>query len=154
MPLVNFEMKNAVCGKCNQRYSHGFLCSSKECVNFRNDQKKLKQVYYEVSEGLKFSLLAHLLKHEESGLVMVFCNTRRNTDFVASNLKSAGIDATAIHGGLTQSRRTNIMKHFHSQEGYVLVCTDVAARGLDIKGVSHIYNYDISNDSKDQLVVT
>ena len=115
------------------------------------DSKKLKQVYYEISESLKFSLLAHLLKHEESGLVMVFCNTRRNTDFVASNLKFAGIDATAIHGGLTQSRRTGIMKHFNSHEGYVLVCTDVAARGLDISGISHIYNYDIPNDSNEYI---
>ena len=115
------------------------------------DAKKLTQVYYEISDGLKFSLLVHLLKHEESGLVMVFCNTRRNTDFVANNLEAAGIAATAIHGGLTQSRRTSIMKHFNSQEVYVLVCTDVASRGLDISGVSHIYNYDVPNDSTDYI---
>lgn len=115
------------------------------------DPTKLTQIYYEVSNKLKFSLLVHLLKKEEKGLVMVFCNTRRNVDAVTRNLRSAKIGAAAIHGGLTQARRTGIMKHFHSQKVFVLVCTDVAARGLDIKGVSHIYNYDIPNDSKEYV---
>lgn len=115
------------------------------------DAKKLTQIYYEVSDNLKFSLLVHLLKKEKKGLVMVFCNTRRRVDSVAKNLKSVGINATATHGGLTQSRRSSVMKHFHSQTVHVLVCTDVAARGLDIKGVSHIYNYDIPNDSKEYI---
>jgi len=115
------------------------------------DAKKLTQIYYEVSDNFKFSLLVHLLKKEKKGLVMVFCNTRRRVDSVAKNLKSVGITATAIHGGLTQSRRTSVLKHFHSQTVHVLVCTDVAARGLDIKGVSHIYNYDIPNDSKEYI---
>lgn len=112
------------------------------------DPKKLKQVFYDVQDNLKFSLLVHLLKHERSGLVMVFCNTQRNTDFVANNLRHSGIDATAIHGGFSQAKRNNIMKQFHSNEVHVLVCTDVAARGLDIKGVSHIYNYDTPAESK------
>ncbi len=111
------------------------------------DPKKLKQVYYDVLDDIKFSLLVHLLKHEKSGLVMVFCNTRRTVDFVANNLEAAGIDAMAIHGGLSQEKRNSVMRHFHSQKIYVLVCTDVAARGLDIKGVSHIYNYDIPKDA-------
>jgi len=115
------------------------------------DAKKLTQIYYNISTNLKFSLLVHLLKKEKKGLVMVFCNTRRKVDSVAKNLKSVGINATAIHGGLTQSRRSSVLKHFHSQTVHVLVCTDVAARGLDIKGVSHIYNYDIPNDSKEYI---
>ena len=115
------------------------------------DPKKLTQFYYDVPDNLKFSLLVHLLKHEKAGLVMVFCNTRKNTDFVANNLKAAGIDALAIHGGLTQDKRNRVMKRFHAQHVCVLVCTDVAARGLDIPGVSHIYNYDIPKDSKDYI---
>ncbi|MBL7160617.1 MAG: DEAD/DEAH box helicase [Candidatus Aenigmarchaeota archaeon] len=115
------------------------------------DPRKLHQVYYDVDQGMKFSLLVHLLKHEESGLVMVFCNSRRNTDFVANNLKASGVEAEAIHGGLTQDRRTRIMDRFHSKSVYVLVCTDVASRGLDIQGVSHIYNYDIPSESKQYI---
>jgi len=115
------------------------------------DPKKLTQVYYDVPDNLKFSLLVHLLNHEKAGLVMVFCNTRKNVDFVANNLKLEGIDAHAIHGGFSQDKRDRTMKLFHSQKACVLVCTDVASRGLDIQGVSHIYNYDIPTDSKDYI---
>ncbi len=115
------------------------------------DPSKLQQSFYDVSQNLKFSLLVHLLKNEQTNLVMVFCNTRRNTDFVAHNLQKEGIDATAIHGGLTQARRNRIMEHFHKGKVIVLVCTDVAARGLDIKNVSHIYNYDIPPSSKEYI---
>ena len=112
------------------------------------DPRKLSQVYYEVSDNLKFSLLVHVLKEEHTGLVMVFCNSRRNTDFVARNLGAAGIEAEATHGGLTQDRRSRVLERFHSKNVFVLVCTDVAARGLDIPDVSHVYNYDIPKDSK------
>lgn len=113
--------------------------------------EQLRQIYYDVPRNMKFSLLVHLLKKEESGLVMVFCNTRHNTDFVGENLRDAGIDSLIIHGGLTQQKRNSIMEKFHDKKVHVLVCTDVAARGLDIKGVSHIYNYDIPKTSSDYI---
>lgn len=115
------------------------------------DPKKLSQIYYDIPRHQKLSLLAHLIQQETAGLVMVFCNTRRITDFVAKALKHANIYATPIHGGLTQSRRSTTLERFHSQKSQVLVCTDVAARGLDIQGVSHIYNYDIPNDPKQYI---
>jgi len=107
------------------------------------DPSKLKQVYYDVTDKQKLSLLVHLLKKEKEGLVMIFCNTRRTVDFVERNLTLQGIEAQSIHGGLTQGKRTNVLQSFHSGKVYVLICTDVAARGLDIKGVTHVYNYDI-----------
>ena len=115
------------------------------------DPSLLKQVYYDVSSDLKFSLLLHLLKNEHPGLIMVFCNTQRNTDFVADHLMKMGIDAIAIHGGLSQNKRNYVMEKFSSNRVGVLVCTDVAARGLDIKGVSHVYNYDIPASSKEYI---
>ncbi len=115
------------------------------------DASKLKQVYYDVPKHIKFSLLVHLMKQEHSGLVMVFCNTRSNADFVARNLNNNGIDAVAIHGGLTQARRNHIMEAFRSNKVCVIVCTDVAARGLDIKNVSHVYNYDLPPTSKEYV---
>ena len=120
-------------------------------VESRVDPKKLSQCFYDVQDNLKFSLLVHLLKNEHGGLVMVFCNTQRNTDFVAKNLKKQGLDASAIHGGLTQDKRTRILRNFNSSDMHVLVCTDVAARGLDIKGVSHVYNYDVPNESDNYI---
>lgn len=115
------------------------------------DPSKLKQVYYNVQRNVKLSLLVHLLEHEKSGLVMVFCNTRRNTDFVVKTLKANRIQATAIHGGLSQNKRTHTMESFNKAKVSVLVCTDVAARGLDIDNVSHVYNYDLPKDSKDYV---
>ena len=111
------------------------------------DPSKLEQVYYDIPNNLKFSLLVHLLKNEKSKLVMIFCNTRHIVDFIAENLQMHGINAIPIHGGLAQSKRKKTLGKFHSQESQVLVCTDVAARGLDIPQVSHIYNYDIPKES-------
>ena len=116
------------------------------------DPTKLKQIYYDVPDFRKFSLLVHLLKNENANLVMVFCGTKGNVDFVAHNLSLNGIHAKAIHGGLPQTKRTKVLEEFNSKNRMnVLVCTDVAARGLDIKGVSHVYNYDIPNDPKDYI---
>jgi ATP-dependent RNA helicase DeaD len=115
------------------------------------DPSKLKQVYYNTSRKEKFSLLVHLLQKEKSDLVMVFCNTRSNVDFVVKNLKLNGIRAIAIHGGLTQNKRTNTISFFNGGKAGVLVCTDVAARGLHIDNVSHVYNYDLPKDAKDYV---
>ena len=132
----------------SRRYMHEPLQVS---VDSFVDPKKLVQTYYDVADEQKFSLLLHLLKNESSDLVMVFCNTKRNTDKVTKNLKFSGIDALAIHGGLTQYKRNDVMQRFHTGKFCVLVCTDVAARGLDIKGVSHVYNYDIPRESKQYI---
>ena len=115
------------------------------------DPEKLKQVYYEIPKNMKLSLLIHLLKNEDSTLNMIFCNTRNTTDYVVKNLKANNIKAIAIHGGLTQNKRAKSIKLFNDAKAGVLVCTDVAARGLHIDNVSHIYNYDISNDSNDYV---
>ncbi|MBU1204124.1 MAG: DEAD/DEAH box helicase, partial [Nanoarchaeota archaeon] len=115
------------------------------------DPNKLKQVYYPIHNALKLSLLIHLLKNEKSGLVMVFCNSQRNTDFVEKNLRSVGLDVLGLHGGFSQNKRTSVMKKFSSNKAHILVCTEVAARGLDIKAVSHIYNYDIPLQSKEYV---
>lgn len=123
------------------------LVSAKNMV----DPRKLKQVYYDVNDNEKFSLLVHLLKNEKSGLVMVFCNTKHMVDFIAHNLEKRGVDASAMHGGLSQNKRSKTLEQFHVGKAHVLVCTDVAARGLDIKGVSHVYNYDVPADSENYV---
>ncbi|VVB79802.1 putative ATP-dependent RNA helicase [uncultured archaeon] len=115
------------------------------------DHSKLKQVYYDVDNDEKFSLLVHLLEKENGNLVMVFCGTRHKVDFVAKNLEKQGINAQAIHGGLTQNKRTSVLGDFQGQGVGVLVCTDVAARGLDIKEVSHVYNYDLPPTSTEYI---
>ncbi|MGV8131443.1 MAG: DEAD/DEAH box helicase [Candidatus Pacearchaeota archaeon] len=115
------------------------------------DPTKLYQIYYDVNHEQKFSLLAHLLKLEKNGVVMVFCNTRRNTDKLTRNLGMNGIRAESIHGGHSQNRRSSTLQAFHERGILILICTDVAARGLDIKDVSHVYNYDIPKTPADYV---
>ena len=117
----------------------------------RVDPKKLKQVYYDVPKNMKLSLLVHLLQQESSDLVMVFCNSRNNVDFVAKNLRANKINAIAIHGGFSQNKRSSTMRLFSDAKARVLICTDVAARGLHIDNVTHVYNYDIPKDSNDYV---
>jgi len=115
------------------------------------DASKLKQVFYDVPKREKFSLLVHLLKNEDSKLVMVFCNTKRTADSIGNNLREQGFDALALHGDLNQNQRKRVLESFHKSKKFVLVCTDIASRGLDIKNVSHIYNYDTPKISTDYV---
>ena len=120
-------------------------------VDNQVDPSKLKQVYYNIQQDKKISLLAQLLEEEKSKLVLVFCNTRRSTDSVAKTLQKNKIDAIAVHGGLSQSRRMSNIKIFNGSKTSVLICTDVASRGLHIDNVSHVYNYDLPDDPKDYV---
>jgi ATP-dependent RNA helicase DeaD len=116
------------------------------------DKKKLKQVYYDIyNQNNKFSLLLHLIKNNDSGLSIVFCSTRIEAEAVSNNLRNHKIKASAIHGGMTQKRRIQSLNLLKNNKTEVLVATDVAARGLDIKNVTHIYHYDVPKTSIDYV---
>ncbi|RLI98426.1 MAG: ATP-dependent helicase [Candidatus Aenigmatarchaeota archaeon] len=116
------------------------------------DTSKLKQVYYDIyPHNEKFSLLVHLLKHTTPGLAIVFCATRHEAEIVVKNLRKQGIDASAIHGGMSQHLRTRSLQALKENKVDVLVATDVAARGLDIKNITHIYNYDVPKTAKEYI---
>ncbi|MFH1590681.1 MAG: DEAD/DEAH box helicase [archaeon] len=115
------------------------------------EKKFLKQFYYDVPRNKKFSLLVHIFKQENPRLAIIFCGTRRETDFVETNLVENGIVAKALHGGLTQVKRERVMDDFRNNSIHALVATDVAARGLDISNVTHIFNYSIPSTSKEYI---
>ncbi len=116
------------------------------------DNSKLQQVYYDIyQQHNKFPLLVHLLKNDTSGLAIVFCATRIESDIVARNLRNQGIQASAIHGGMSQHKRLRSLEALRNERTDVLVATDVAARGLDIKNVTHIYNYDVPKTSTEYI---
>ena len=116
------------------------------------DKSKLKQEYYDIyNQKNKFSLLLHLLKNNKSGLSIVFCGTRSEAEAVSINLKKHKINASAIHGGMTQKKRLQSLNSLKNEKTDVLVATDVAARGLDIQNVTHIYHYDVPKTSIDYI---
>lgn len=115
------------------------------------DEGKLMQNYYDVDSRDKLSLLIHLLKQENKELTIIFCATRRMVEVLSKNLNYFGIRAGKLHGGLSQNRRKESIDMFHNHSFNVLIASDVAARGLDIKNVSHIINYDIPKTSKDYI---
>ena len=85
------------------------------------------------------------------GLSMIFCNTRKYADVLTTNLQASNIQAVALHGGFSQHERSRRLKQFQDKKYKVLVATDVAARGLDIQGVTRIYNYDLPESRKQYI---
>lgn len=111
----------------------------------------LKQYYYNVQPHEKFSLLVHALKKEDTGRVIIFCSTRSTVEILAKNLNFQGINAEMIHGKLNQNRRLRVMNNFNKGNPNILVASAVAARGIDIKDVTHIFNYDLSQDPQEYI---
>jgi ATP-dependent RNA helicase RhlB len=107
-------------------------------------------VYYPANDE-KPRLLAGLLKDCGSGRIMVFTNTRAATDRVERTLNVNGFHAAAISGRVPQKTRQTLLKKFHDGEVPILVATDVAARGLHIPDVTHVFNYDLPQDAPDYV---
>lgn len=106
----------------------------------------VEQGYCTVDPWDKFRLLVLLLKTEDPRLVIVFTNTKHAARKLGRRLHAAGFNAKEIHGDLVQQRREKVMDHFRRHKLQVLVATDLAARGIDVNGISHIINYDIPED--------
>lgn len=94
----------------------------------------------------KRRLLAHLLTHEEPALTLVFCRMKRTVDDLVRYLERKDIEAHAIHGDLSQGARNRVMERFRSGSLSVLVASDLASRGIDVEGITHVVNYDLPED--------
>ena len=105
--------------------------------------KAIDQCLYYVDKANKKHLLAHLLKAPDVENALVFSRTKHGADRIVRDLKRAGIDACAIHGDKSQNARQAALTKFKTGECKVLVATDIAARGIDIAGLSHVFNYDM-----------
>ncbi len=107
---------------------------------------QVEQFYLSVQPWDKRRLLAHLLTHEEPALTLVFCRTKRTVDDLVEYLAKKKIDAHGIHGDMMQSRRTRVIEKLHAGALSVLVASDLASRGLDVDGITHVVNYDMPED--------
>jgi ATP-dependent RNA helicase DeaD len=106
----------------------------------------IEQYYLEVQEKNKFDVLTRLLDIQSPELAIIFGRTKRRVDELAEALNLRGYTAEGIHGDLSQAKRLSVLRKFKEGSIDVLVATDVAARGLDISGVTHVYNFDIPQD--------
>jgi ATP-dependent RNA helicase DeaD len=105
-----------------------------------------EQIYFEVNEGDKFESLCRILDLEEDFFGMVFCRTKIQTDELAHKLADRGYGSEALHGDLTQGQREQVLKKFKNKRINVLCATDVAARGIDVDGLTHVINYSLPQD--------
>ena len=108
----------------------------------------IKQAVYFVSRPDKKKLLIHILKNEDVSSALIFTRTKRGADVVSRFLNEAKVNAAAIHGNKSQSARQKALDNFKSLRTRVLVATDIAARGIDIDKLSHVFNYDIPEFSE------
>jgi len=107
---------------------------------------RIEQYYVETQEKTKFDILTRLLDIQSPELAIIFGRTKRRVDELSEALNLRGYTAEGIHGDLSQAKRMSVLRKFKEGTIDVLVATDVAARGLDISGVTHVYNFDIPQD--------
>lgn len=106
----------------------------------------IDQYFVRAKESEKFDIMCRLIDVQGPDLALVFGRTKRRVDELTRGLQARGYNAAGIHGDLSQARRMSVLKRFRAGKLDILVATDVAARGLDISGVTHVYNYDIPQD--------
>ena len=106
----------------------------------------IEQFFIKCRDDEKFDIFTRLLDVQMPTQAIVFCRTKKRVDEVARGLSLRGYNAELIHGDIPQQKRTSVINAFRQGQVELLVATDVAARGLDISGVTHVYNYDISQD--------
>ncbi len=140
---------SATMPKAIQSLANQFMKEDREIVQVKASEMtvtKIDQRYVKVHEKEKFDVLCRLLDIQAPELAIIFGRTKKRVDEVTDALNKRGYSADGIHGDLSQQKRDRVMKKFRTNRVDILVATDVAARGIDISGVTHVYNFDIPQD--------
>lgn len=106
----------------------------------------IKQGIIETTDRTKQDALRHVMDRDQPFLAVIFCRTKRRASKLYDDLKGYGYNCDELHGDLSQGKRERVMKSFRDAKIQYLIATDVAARGLDVEGVTHVFNYDIPED--------
>ncbi|UXR71170.1 MULTISPECIES: DEAD/DEAH box helicase [unclassified Staphylococcus] len=141
---------SATMPKAIQELVQKFMKSPKIIKTMNNEisDPQIDEYYTIVKELEKFDTFTNFLDVHQPELAIVFGRTKRRVDELTSALLSKGYKAEGLHGDITQAKRLEVLKKFKNDQIDILVATDVAARGLDISGVSHVYNFDIPQDTE------
>jgi len=142
--LFSATIDHTVMNICNRymKNPEKILVSKDEIAPLQIDQH-----YMIVNPANKFRILCNILEENHIERAIIFCRTRKYTSILADRLRRRGYDAKPLHAGFTQSQRNSVVNSFRKGELKLLVATDIAARGLDIQGITHIINYDIPLDA-------
>jgi ATP-dependent RNA helicase DeaD len=116
-------------------------------VSKQTTAPQISQYYIELDEHQKFDVLCRLLDMEGTTSAIIFGRTKRRVDQLSEALTKRGYLAEGLHGDLSQAQRDAVMKKFRNNQIEILVATDVAARGLDVTGVTHVFNFDLPQNS-------
>lgn len=108
--------------------------------------KDIRQIAVETTDRAKQSALRELIEQQRPFMAVIFCRTKRRASALNAALQGYGYLSDELHGDLSQAKREDVMKRFREARLQLLVATDVAARGLDVEGVTHVFNYDIPHD--------
>ena len=115
-------------------------------VESSHHSAQIKQVFYEIGKGERTSTLIALLEHYAPESSLVFCNTKAQCQELANELRSRDLHALALHGDLEQFERDQVFVQFSNNSSSILIATDVAARGLDIKELAAVFNFELTRD--------
>jgi ATP-dependent RNA helicase RhlE len=117
----------------------------------RTVNKSVTHAFYPVAMGLKFDLLVALLEKTDFHSCLIFSRTKHGADKIARKLKAANHSVAVLHANRSQNQRVEALEGFKSGKYEVMVATDIAARGIDVAGVSHVINYDIPANPEDYV---
>ncbi len=121
-------------------------------ITEKNENKlKIDQQYYIIEDHERDDAIIRLLDVNEPEKSIVFCRTKKDVDRLSRLLSNKGLSTDALHGDMEQRQREKVLRNFRNGDFDILVATDVAARGLDITDVSHVYNYHMASDSKNYI---
>ncbi|WP_456463399.1 DEAD/DEAH box helicase [Persephonella sp.] len=132
-----------------KRLAEEFLNPDYETIRIKPEEvtvDRIKQIVYRVDQSKQLEKLTESLKEYGDTKTIVFTETKKGADQLASELKKRGFNADAIHGDFSQAKREKVLRSFRRNQLQILVATDVAARGLDIKGVDLVMNYSLPKD--------
>ncbi|HKS22357.1 MAG TPA: DEAD/DEAH box helicase [Thermoanaerobaculia bacterium] len=116
-----------------------------------NPAETVEQAVYEVPKSRKVALLLHLLRDRALDSVLVFSRTKHGADKIARRLQQSGISTATLHSNRSQNQRLTALRAFKSGAVRVLVATDIAARGIDVEGISHVINFDFPAHPEDYV---
>ena len=144
---------SATLSKEIEKLTHEFLQAPKivEIGRRSNPAETVTQFVYEISHHLKQGLLVHLLQDDAFNMVLVFTRTKHGADRIARRLEQSKITTATLHSNRSQNQRLRALQDFKEGKVRVLVATDIAARGIDVDGISHVVNYDFPPHHEDYV---